>query len=91
MINPLGEVLRLIRLVNDLSIKKLSEKTGISSSYICDMEKGNKPPTLRAIDKYSVGLGIDKPTIFVLEKEIDVNNFQKSLRIVLDKMEENIS
>lgn len=44
MENNIGEVLRLLRIANDLSITALSERTGISKSYITEIEKGKKNP-----------------------------------------------
>lgn len=40
--SEIGEVLRLLRIANDLSISELSKKTSISKSYITEIEKGKK-------------------------------------------------
>ena len=64
------EVLRLLRIANDLSIKELSGKSGISVSYITDLEKGVKcKPSMDIIEKYSKALGVSKSTIMFFEEE----------------------
>lgn len=65
------EVLRLLRISNDLTIKELSEKSGISASYIAEIEGGNKiSPSIDIIDKYSKALNISKATIMFFEEDL---------------------
>ena len=65
------EVLRLLRISNDLTIKELSEKTGISASYIADLENGKKDsPSIEIIDKYSKALNVSKATIMFFEEDL---------------------
>lgn len=35
----IGEVLRVVRIANDMHIKDVSEKSNISISYLTDLEK----------------------------------------------------
>ena len=49
----LSEALRLIRTFHDLKQKQLAEQIGLSRSYISEIEKGHKIPTLDVIEKYS--------------------------------------
>lgn len=83
------KVLRLLRISNDLTIKELSEKTGISVSYITDIEKGVKTrPSMDIIDKYSKALGISKSTIIFFEEKYSEKNYsyQKMLLGMLEKI-----
>ncbi len=83
------EVLRLLRISNDLSIKELSEKTGISVSYIADLENGKKDsPTIEIIDKYSKALNVSKATIMFFEEDLDGKkyDFKNMLLRVLQKI-----
>lgn len=85
----ISNVLRLLRISNDLSIKELSEQTGISVSYISDIEKGKSAkPSLEIIDKYSKALNIKKTTIMFFEEEFDERKlpYQKMLLSILQKI-----
>lgn len=46
-----GRVLSYIRSKNNLTIRALSEKTKLSTTYIFDLEKGNRLPTEEVITK----------------------------------------
>lgn len=46
-----GEVLRIIRIANDLSQKDLAKKIAISNSYICELEKGKKSASHAMLEK----------------------------------------
>ena len=49
----LNEALRLIRVFNDLKAKDLAEKLGISPSYLSEIEKGKKEPSISLIVSYA--------------------------------------
>jgi transcriptional regulator with XRE-family HTH domain len=49
----LGEALRLIRVYHDLKQKEAAERLGVSTSYISEIERGTKTPTLDIINKYA--------------------------------------
>ncbi len=73
--NLLSEVLRLLRISQDLSIKDFAEKTGISASYISEIERGAKKPTLEMINKYSKAIGVSTSTILFFEEESKKNQY----------------
>jgi transcriptional regulator with XRE-family HTH domain len=83
------EVLRLLRISNDLSIKELSSKTGISASYITEIERGIKDtPSIDIIEKYSKALNVSKSTIMFFEEDLSSKkyNYQKMLLRILQKI-----
>lgn len=83
------DVLRLLRIANDLSIKQLSDKTGISVSYITEIEKGLRTkPTIDIIDKYSKALNVNKSTIMFFQEsfENEKYTYQDMLLKMLQKM-----
>jgi len=47
----------------------------ISSSYISEIEKGVKKPSLDILDKYSSVMGIDRSTILYFEEEGAKNGY----------------
>lgn len=72
--NTGGEILRLLRISYDLSISDLSEKTGISKSYITEIEKGIKTPSEKIIERYCSGLNIPENTLNYLLKNYPKKN-----------------
>lgn len=50
--------LKLLRNDRMLSITKLAKKSGLSQSFVCRIESGEKQPTLETLHKLSHGLGI---------------------------------
>ena len=84
----LSEVLRLLRITQDLSIKELSQKMKTSPSYISEIERGVKKPSLKMLDRYSKVMGIDKSTILYFQevKEKHGYEYQKMLIHMLKKI-----
>ena len=83
------EVLRLLRISNDLSIKELSDKTGISASYITEIESGKKDsPSIDIIDKYSKALNVSKTTIMFFEEDLSDKkyDYKNMLLSILQKI-----
>jgi len=86
------EVLRLLRISNDLSIKELSSRTGISASYIAEIENGVKDsPSIDIIDKYSKALNVSKSSIMFFEEDLSNKkyDFQKMLLKILQRIAVN--
>jgi transcriptional regulator with XRE-family HTH domain len=48
-----GEALRLIRQIHDVNQTSMAKQLGISNSYLCEIEKGNKEPSLSVLDRYA--------------------------------------
>ena len=83
-----GEILRLIRISQDLSISELSKKTKISKSYITEIEKGVKMPSEKTLKNYSNGLNISENTLDYLIRNYSHKHlpYQKLLIIILKKI-----
>ena len=65
----LGNVLKLLRIANDMSIKELAEKMAVSSAYISEVEANNKNPSLDTLTKYSEALNVNKSAIMYFDEE----------------------
>ena len=65
----LGNVLKLLRIAKELSIKDLATKMSVSSTYISEVEANNKNPSLDMLTKYSEALGVNKSTIMYFDEE----------------------
>ena len=53
-----GKRIRDIRMSKNISQEKLAELSGLHPTYIGQLERGEKSPTLESIYKISVGLDI---------------------------------
>ncbi|OBZ14222.1 hypothetical protein A8L34_09700 [Bacillus sp. FJAT-27264] len=57
-IESIGENIRILRLKNGLSQEQLALNAGVNTSYIGQIERGEKNPTIKTLDKVSEALGI---------------------------------
>ena len=82
----LNQVLRLLRISQDWTIKELSTKIGVASSYISEIEKGVKKPSVDILEKYSKAMGIKTSTIMYFVEMGNENNYgyQKLLLKMLE-------
>ena len=66
---PIGQLLKRIREKKGLSQRKLAERSGLESAYICQLEAGKtKSITLRTARALAKGLGV-RPEIFLSSKD----------------------
>lgn len=49
----LNEALRLIRVFHDMKQAEAAKALGVSASYLSEVEKGRKRPTLELVEKYA--------------------------------------
>lgn len=66
----LGEALRLIRVYHDLKQKEAAERVGVSTSYISEIERGTKTPTLDVIEKYAREFDIPVSSIMFFSESL---------------------
>ena len=66
----LGEALGLIRVYHDLKQKEAAERLGVSASYLSELEKGTKTPTLEIIEKYSRTFDIPASSILFFSENM---------------------
>lgn len=59
-----GERVKSLRTAKKLSQEKLAELSGLHSTYIGQIERGEKSPTIESIYKLSVGLEISLADFF---------------------------
>jgi transcriptional regulator with XRE-family HTH domain len=57
--------LRALRKKKKLSQEALAERSGLSLSYISEIERGNREPTLETIEKLAAGLGVAPQALLV--------------------------
>ena len=66
----LGERIRLIREARGLSQERLAEKSNLNTSFIGQIERGNKKPTIASIEKIVNALDITFEELFAFEQKI---------------------
>ena len=83
----IGKVLYLLRIIENLSVKELSERMGVSPSYICDVEANRKHPSLNKLEQYSAALDVDTHTLIYFN-EIGKNCRYKHKKLLLEILQE---
>ena len=66
----INEALRLIRVFHDLKQFEMAEKIGISKSYISEIEKGTRTPSLEIIERYAATFHIPVSSIMFFAEEL---------------------
>lgn len=83
----LGEALRLIRVYHDLKQKDAAEKLKVSTSYLSELEKGRKTPTLDLIRRYSEEFDIPVSSIMFFAETVEAGGtYEKARSFVVGKM-----
>ncbi len=67
----INEALRLLRVFNDIKAKDMAKKLEISPSYLSEIEKGRKEPSLNIIKKYSAVLNTTPSSILFFSEDIE--------------------
>lgn len=63
----ISERIRALRLDRQWSLDRLAEKTGLSKSYLSQIENGEKTPPIGTLTKIAFGLGVD--AVFLITGE----------------------
>lgn len=82
----LGTILKLIRIANDMSTKNAAETTGISSTYISEVESGNKSPSISPLNSIANTYNIPASKILLFEETAVEHqlNYQQILKLILE-------
>lgn len=78
----IGERIKELRQKKGITVNKLANLSGVSQSYLRDIELGNKQPTVEYLSYICEALGISLSRFFSDEKEIN------ELDILLDNLTE---
>jgi transcriptional regulator with XRE-family HTH domain len=55
----IGEVVREQRLAKQMTLRKLSGRSSVSLSYLCEVERGDKQPSSKILEAIAVGLNLN--------------------------------
>ncbi|MCH3909794.1 MAG: helix-turn-helix domain-containing protein [Bacilli bacterium] len=64
VIDQLGKRVNYLRKERHLSQMELAFECELTKSYISDLERGERNPTLKVLNKISVGLGVTLEELF---------------------------
>lgn len=73
MSNQLGKRIKQLRLEKNLTLKEVSDKTGLSISFISQLEHNKTSATLESFKKISDALGVN-PSYFFTTPETDITS-----------------
>jgi len=74
----LSEALRLIRVFHDLKQIELASELQLSRSYVSELEKGKKNPTMEVIEKYATYFQIPASSIMFFAENLPKENNKKT-------------
>lgn len=55
----LGRNVRRLRVGKELSQEAFADETGIHRTYVSDIERGSRNPTITIVERLAVALGVD--------------------------------
>jgi len=64
--NDLGKIIKQQRITVPLTLQELAEETGVSSSHLGRVERGERFPSARILRKIAKPLGFDEDELFTL-------------------------
>lgn len=81
----IGKTLKSLRNIYGYSGKELSEKVGISSGYLSEIENNKKSPSFKVLEQYSEEFDLKLSTLILLGEE-DEENLSKGKSWIRNKM-----
>ncbi len=89
---PIGDTIREIRKSNEMTLRVLAEKSGVSKAMLSQIESDKVNPTIATLWKISTGLGVDinELTRVVSIKKRNFTLTQKNDRTTFDCDEEGV-
>lgn len=70
----LGEALRLIRIFHDCKLSELAADINLSPSYISEIERGKKTPSIDTLKKYANYFDTTVSAIMFFSEDIENDN-----------------
>ena len=67
----LSEALRLLRVYHDMKQVELCDALGLSKSYISELEKGNRTPSIDVIQKYADFFKVPASSIMFFAEQLE--------------------
>jgi len=84
----IGERIAFFRTKKGITVNKLANISGISQSYLRDIELGNKQPTVEYLSYICDGLGISLATFF--SESSETNEFSSVIDSLTEKQKNTL-
>jgi transcriptional regulator with XRE-family HTH domain len=81
----LNEALRLLRVYHDLKAVELAEKLGLSQSYLSEIERGKKEPSIELIRRYAEIFNTSPSSILFFSEDLDLVGKKKKFKDLIRK------
>ena len=77
----LGETIRIFRIANNYSTKKVAECCGVSSTYVSEIESTHKNPSLETLKSFAYCFKVPTSVLMKICEQSEEGNwdFQKTL------------
>ena len=87
----IGERIRALRLKRSMGLIELGSRTGLSASFLSQLETGRVVPTLRNLARIALVFGKDLSWFFKEDKPVPFRILRRSdrVRLILDKKDES--
>ncbi|MGO8792613.1 MAG: helix-turn-helix transcriptional regulator [Terriglobia bacterium] len=82
----MNDVLRLLRIYHDLKGYELAEQLGVSRSYLSEIEKGKKEPSLDLIRQYAKVFNTTPSAILFLSESFEKRGKKSIAEMLNSKM-----
>jgi transcriptional regulator with XRE-family HTH domain len=80
----MSEALRLVRVFHDLSQSETARRTGLSKSYISELEAGNRKISIEVLEKYSSAFKLPISSLMLfLENYESKNRLSRNARLYI--------
>lgn len=75
----LGEVLRLLRVFNNMTQAELADYLGVSAAYVSEIEKDKKVPSLQVLAKYSERFDVKVSTLLRVSESMKSDGLKEKV------------
>lgn len=79
-----GEKIKIERLNHDLTLQELADETGLSVSFLSQLENGKIAPSLKALDKIASYFSIHIANLFDKPRQMESYHYQESDHIEVE-------
>ena len=70
----ISEAVKSLRTLYGFKQKEFAERIGVSTSYLCEVEKGKKTPTIHVLEKIADLFDIQVSILMILAEKLDPAN-----------------
>lgn len=88
--NIKGEFIRELRESKNMKLSEFAEKANLSVSYLSEIERGSKKPSLKTLDKISAALNISSGQLVELGDDVKGISMGGKMRLLREQKEINL-